>query len=338
MRLARWIDGHDDCFGSSRLLYGSDWPVVTLGGGAGLWRSIVDAITATWTETERRALFADNATRIYGLSRACRMADSHEPTTFAGRTAIVTGGGSGIGQAIATLFARARRTRRHPRSRLRRRDGAGDRRRRRHRACTSSATSRSRRMSLRAFAEVRERVRTARHPRQQRRRRARRYRGATTEADLDRIYARQREGRLQLPRARRRAMKGRGGVDPQHRVGRVHRRHPRSLRLLDEQGRGAHDDALRRRATTSSRGSAATASRPARVHTPFVDGFLATNYPGREAEMFDQLVEDAADRADGHARTRSPSWRCFSAPTRRRSSPAATTPSTAASLTSRCDR
>ena len=28
---------------------------------------------------------------------------------------------------------------------------------------------------------------------------------------------------------------------------------------------------------------------PARVHTPFVDGFLARDYPGREAEMFEKL-------------------------------------------------
>ncbi len=28
---------------------------------------------------------------------------------------------------------------------------------------------------------------------------------------------------------------------------------------------------------------------PARVHTPFVDGFLKANYPGREEEMFDKL-------------------------------------------------
>lgn len=28
---------------------------------------------------------------------------------------------------------------------------------------------------------------------------------------------------------------------------------------------------------------------PARVHTPFVDGFLARTYPGREAEMFEKL-------------------------------------------------
>src|SRR6266513_3060747 len=28
---------------------------------------------------------------------------------------------------------------------------------------------------------------------------------------------------------------------------------------------------------------------PGRVHTPFVDGFLAQHYPGRECEMFDTL-------------------------------------------------
>lgn len=28
---------------------------------------------------------------------------------------------------------------------------------------------------------------------------------------------------------------------------------------------------------------------PGRIHTPFVDGFIAKNYPGREAEMFDKL-------------------------------------------------
>jgi 2-keto-3-deoxy-L-fuconate dehydrogenase len=30
---------------------------------------------------------------------------------------------------------------------------------------------------------------------------------------------------------------------------------------------------------------------PARVHTPFVDGYLRQNYPGREAEMFKKLSE-----------------------------------------------
>jgi 2-keto-3-deoxy-L-fuconate dehydrogenase len=30
---------------------------------------------------------------------------------------------------------------------------------------------------------------------------------------------------------------------------------------------------------------------PARVHTPFVDGFLSKNYPGKEAEMFEKLSQ-----------------------------------------------
>lgn len=30
---------------------------------------------------------------------------------------------------------------------------------------------------------------------------------------------------------------------------------------------------------------------PARVHTPFVDGFIAANYPGKEVEMFDKLSQ-----------------------------------------------
>ncbi len=30
---------------------------------------------------------------------------------------------------------------------------------------------------------------------------------------------------------------------------------------------------------------------PARVHTPFVDGFISKNYPGQEEEMFKKLSE-----------------------------------------------
>jgi NAD(P)-dependent dehydrogenase (short-subunit alcohol dehydrogenase family) len=30
---------------------------------------------------------------------------------------------------------------------------------------------------------------------------------------------------------------------------------------------------------------------PARIHTPFVDGYLAKSYPGREAEMFKKLSD-----------------------------------------------
>lgn len=38
------------------------------------------------------------------------------------------------------------------------------------------------------------------------------------------------------------------------------------------------------------RGIRCNAISPARVHTPFVDAFLAENYPGREQEMYDTLA------------------------------------------------
>ena len=38
------------------------------------------------------------------------------------------------------------------------------------------------------------------------------------------------------------------------------------------------------------RGIRVNAISPARVHTPFVDRFIADNYPGRESEMFDTLA------------------------------------------------
>ena len=66
--LAPWIERARECFGAARLIFGSDWPVSTLGGGAERWRSIVDELSAGWSEGERRALFAENAARVYGLS------------------------------------------------------------------------------------------------------------------------------------------------------------------------------------------------------------------------------------------------------------------------------
>jgi L-fuconolactonase len=68
--LAPWVEHVRSCFGASRLLYGSDWPVSTLGGGAEHWRAVVDAITTSWSEAERRALFGENAMRVYGLEVA----------------------------------------------------------------------------------------------------------------------------------------------------------------------------------------------------------------------------------------------------------------------------
>jgi len=63
----RYAEHVMECFGPSRMIYGSDWPVSTLGGGAEIWRAITDELTASWGEDDRRAFYSDNATRFYGL-------------------------------------------------------------------------------------------------------------------------------------------------------------------------------------------------------------------------------------------------------------------------------
>jgi L-fuconolactonase len=66
----RYAEHVIDCFGASRMIYGTDWPVSTLGGGAELWRSITDELTASWSDADRRAFYVDNAMRFYGLEVA----------------------------------------------------------------------------------------------------------------------------------------------------------------------------------------------------------------------------------------------------------------------------
>jgi L-fuconolactonase len=55
------------CFGANRLMYGSDWPVVTTAGGDLAWRTMVDGFTNDWTTAGREAFFSGNAIRLYGL-------------------------------------------------------------------------------------------------------------------------------------------------------------------------------------------------------------------------------------------------------------------------------
>jgi predicted TIM-barrel fold metal-dependent hydrolase len=62
-----YLDHVLHCFGPSRLMYGSDWPVVTLAGGAAAWNDLIGRFTAGWSDADRQRFYADNAIRFYGL-------------------------------------------------------------------------------------------------------------------------------------------------------------------------------------------------------------------------------------------------------------------------------
>jgi NAD(P)-dependent dehydrogenase (short-subunit alcohol dehydrogenase family) len=110
----------------------------------------------------------------------------------------------------------------------------------------------------------------------------------TTEEDLDRVYAVNVKGVYNCLRAGVAAMKGRGGA------------------ILNIASVASCVGIPDRFAYSMSKGAVLTMTysvardyvrhnircnsiAPARIHTPFVDGFLAKSYPGREREMFDEL-------------------------------------------------
>ena len=66
--LRRYVDHVLECFGSGRVLWGSDWPVVTLAASYDSWSAVTDALLAELPESERNAIRGANAQRFYGIS------------------------------------------------------------------------------------------------------------------------------------------------------------------------------------------------------------------------------------------------------------------------------
>lgn len=65
--LAPYVDHVVACFGTDRVIYGSDWPVLTLVGALGDWYDFTERYTAGWSAAERSAFYGDTARRAYRL-------------------------------------------------------------------------------------------------------------------------------------------------------------------------------------------------------------------------------------------------------------------------------
>jgi L-fuconolactonase len=54
-----------ECFGIDRVLYGSDWPVLTLAGDYASWFDFTAHFTESWSNDERGRFYVENAARVY---------------------------------------------------------------------------------------------------------------------------------------------------------------------------------------------------------------------------------------------------------------------------------
>ena len=62
-----FVDHALESFGFRRVLFGSDWPVLTLASNFAEWVDTADRIVEGCSTEEKRGLFRDNATRVYRL-------------------------------------------------------------------------------------------------------------------------------------------------------------------------------------------------------------------------------------------------------------------------------
>ena len=62
-----YLDVVFEAFGTKRLLFGSDWPVILLAGQYSQWKELLEKYMQAFTVQEREAVFGGNAVRVYNL-------------------------------------------------------------------------------------------------------------------------------------------------------------------------------------------------------------------------------------------------------------------------------
>ncbi|MHB8524918.1 MAG: amidohydrolase family protein [Candidatus Acidiferrales bacterium] len=63
-----YLDVVFDCFGTDRLMFGSDWPVCLLAGDYGRAKHMIGEYTKELPQSEKEKIFGRNAARFYGLA------------------------------------------------------------------------------------------------------------------------------------------------------------------------------------------------------------------------------------------------------------------------------
>ena len=65
--LRPYLEHAMECFGTDRVLYGSDWPVSVLAGGYQRWWQAFATVLDTLPAEEQAKVVSENAKRIYAL-------------------------------------------------------------------------------------------------------------------------------------------------------------------------------------------------------------------------------------------------------------------------------
>jgi L-fuconolactonase len=63
-----YLDVVFKCFGTDRLLFGSDWPVVLISGGYARWKTLLKNYTSNFSAEEKENIFKQNAIQFYNLN------------------------------------------------------------------------------------------------------------------------------------------------------------------------------------------------------------------------------------------------------------------------------